>query len=293
MKIRHLLTAALLAIPIVTNGAGTRARLYNVSARAQVRTNDSVLIGGFIINGTVPKQVMLRAIGPSLATNGVGFPGRLLDPTLTLFHEGTSQPLATNDNWKDTQQAAIQATALQPGSDFDSAILITLDPGNYTTVLRGKNNTTGIALVEVFDLSDTADGGDLRNISARGVVEPGDNVLIGGFIIQQVGPPPNDLRVVVRAIGPSLAQYGIANPIIDPTLTIFDANGMQVDSNDNWQDSNAVNITQTALAPSDPREAAIARTLLTGNYTAIVRGKTQATGTGLVEVYEAPASVTQ
>lgn len=266
------------------------ARPYNLSARAQVRTGESVLIGGFIVGGTTPKQVLLRAIGPSLATNGVGFPGRMMDPTLTLFRQGTSAPIGANDNWKDTQQTAIQNTGLQPGNDFDSAILITLDPGNYTTVLSGKNGTSGIALVELYDLSNTADGGDLTNISARGVVEPGDNVLIGGFIVQQVGPPPNQLKVVVRAIGPSLAKYGVTNPVQDPTLALFDANGMMLASNDNWQDNDPLNIQDTGLAPSDPRESAIVSTLQVGNYTAIVRGKTQASGTALVEVYEAPVA---
>src|SRR5437763_1448023 len=156
MKLRHLLTVPLLAFPILANAADAvgptgHGRPYNLSARAEVRTGESVLIGGFIVGGSVPKRVLLRAIGPSLATNGVGFPGRLMDPTLTLFRQGTSAPVAMNDNWKDTQQASIQASGLAPGSDFDSAIDATLDPGNYTIVLSGKNQARGTGLVEVYE----------------------------------------------------------------------------------------------------------------------------------------------
>src|SRR4051794_29001853 len=266
------------------DAGGASGRLQNLSARAQVRTGDNVLIAGVIIGGSEPKQVLFRAIGASLSTNGTPFPGRLADPVLSLYQEGSATPIATNDNWKDTQQAEITATGRQPGSDLDSAILMTLQPGNYTTILRGKNGGTGIALIEAYE----TDAGNprLMNVSARGPDETGDNVMIGGFIVAPTATT-GDFPFMVRAIGPSLAQYGIANPVQDPMVQLFDANGVVIASNDDWRDGPFEDIQRSGLAPKDDRESVILGAVAPGAYTAIMRGKNQASGTGLIEIYDA------
>jgi hypothetical protein len=257
-------------------------QLLNIATRLRVQTGDNVLIGGFIISGTAPKTVMVRGIGPSLANAGIQDP--MSDPTLEV-HDGTST-LATNDDWKfradnGSQQAEIEATGLAPSNDKESAILTTLPANNagYTAVLRGKHNSTGIGLVEVYDL-DTAANSRLANISTRGLVESGDNVLIGGII-----PSKGLTKVVVRAIGPSLANFGITNPLLDPTLELYDDSGTAIASNDDWQTSQKDDIEEAALAPSDSREATIFAALPAGNYTAVVRGKNGATGIAVVEAY--------
>ncbi|MDQ3413731.1 MAG: right-handed parallel beta-helix repeat-containing protein, partial [Verrucomicrobiota bacterium] len=253
-------------------------RLQNISTRLKVLTDDNVLIGGFIITGDAPKQVIVRAIGPSLGTAGLS--GALEDPVLE-FHEfdGT---VVTNDNWKDTQQAEIEATGLAPSDDLESAVLATLEPGNYTAILSGKSGGTGVALVEVYDL-DLALGPILANISTRGFVDTGDNVMIGGFII---GPTATGLTdVVIRAIGPSLGAFGVDDPLLDPVLELRDANGALLTENNNWKDTQEAEITATGLMPTDDAESAILQTLAPGGYTAIVRGAADTTGVGLVEVY--------
>lgn len=256
------------------------AALLNISTRENVQTGDNVLIGGFIINGSNPRKLVLRAIGPSVKN----VPGTLQDPTLEL-HDAGGKVIDFNDNWKDKQQAEIEATGIAPTDDRESAIVTTLAPGNYTAIVRGKGDTTGIGLVEVYDI-DPSVTSKLANISTRGFVQTGDNVMIGGFI---AGPfTAAATRIVVRAIGPSL-KPAVTNTLDDPTLELYDRNGNQFASNDNWKDSQEAAIQATGLAPTDSRESAIyVDNLIAGNYTAIVRGKSGTVGVGLVEVYNLP-----
>ncbi len=260
-----------------------RARLLNISTRANAKTGDNVPIAGFIITGTVPKKVLVRAIGPSLQVNGAPVPGRLDDPTLELYQQGNSTPIATNDDWKE-HQAEIAATGISPTDDRESAIVQTLAPGAYTAVLRGKNNSTGIAVVEAYDVSGDATS-ILANISTRGFVETGDNVMIGGFI----AGPANlaGTTVVARGIGPSLKTNGVASALDDTTLEVRDVNGVLLAENDDWaQSTSASDVQTTGLAPSSSAESAVMLPLVRpGNYTAILRGKNNTTGVGLVEIY--------
>jgi hypothetical protein len=255
------------------------AQLLNISTRARVLTQDEVLIGGFIITGAQNKTVLIRGIGPSLTTFGIAM--SLADPTLEL-HDHTSTLMASNDNWKDSQQAQISATGLAPLSDFESAILATLAPGAYTAVLQGKAMTAGTGLVEIYDV-DQNPNTQITNLSARGFVGTGDDVMIGGTIFQ--GSPGVAYRVLVRAVGPSLASLGVANPLLDPALSLSDANGNVIATDDNWKDSQQLEIAPTGLAPSDDRESVIIATLPVGSYTAIVRGVNDTTGVGLVEIF--------
>jgi hypothetical protein len=258
----------------------TPAQLQNISTRARVLTGDNVLIGGFIISGTDPKKVIIRALGPSITSNGVPVPGRLADPILEL-HAGNT--VTTNDNWKSDQQTEISNTGLAPSNDLESAIVQTLAPGTYTAIVRGVGGGTGIGLVEVFDLSQ-ASASLLANISSRGFVDINDNVMIGGFI---VGPVDHsNPNVVVRALGPSLSNSGVPNPLQNPTLELHDASGTTIASNDDWPtDPNSSQVVANGLAPTDTRESAIFTPLTPGTYTAIVRGVGNTTGVGLVEVY--------
>jgi acid phosphatase len=261
-----------------------QAPLLNIAARDTVLTSNQVLIAGFIITGTDPKQVLIRGIGPSV--NGAG--ATLPDPTLELFQGNTS--LATNDNWKiksdgSSQQAAIQATTIPPANDLESAILATLNPGTYTAILAGKNGGTGVGVVELYDLAQTANA-SFANISARGFVNTADNVLVGGIIIGAGGTS----NVIVRALGPSLPVSGA---LPDPTLELRDTSGTLLQSNDNWKTrpdgtSQQRAIEATTIPPPNNFESAIVQTLPLGNYTAIVRGKANTSGVALVEVYNLP-----
>jgi hypothetical protein len=258
------------------------ARLLNISTRLRVQSGDNVLIGGFIITGTTSKKVMIRGLGPSL--NGVGV--ILSDPTLELHHGDTT--VATNDNWKtddktqQSQEAVINSTTIPPINDLESAIVTTLDPGAYTAILASKSGDPGVGVMEVYDLDQTGRP-RLGNISTRGFVDSGDNAMIGGFII---GPADGAAAtVVVRAIGPSLATFGINGALQDPTLELHDGNGATIAFNDNWQDDPSQSSIPPSLKPGDPRESALFRVLASGDYTAVVRGAGDSTGVGLVEVY--------
>ena len=257
----------------------TTQPLLNISVRARVVTQDEVLIGGFIITGAQDKTVLIRGIGPSLTTFGIAMP--LADPTLEL-HDHTSALITSNDNWRDSQQSQISATGLAPSSDSESVILATLAPGAYTAVLRGKAMTIGTGLVEVYDV-DRNPNTQITNLSGRGFVGTGDDVMIGGTIFPD--SPSTAYRILVRAIGPSLASMGVANPLLDPTLSLYDANGNVIVINNNWTDSQTSDIAATGLAPTDAREAAVIVTLPGGAYTAIVRGVNRTTGVGLVEIF--------
>ncbi len=259
--------------------SGALGQLLNISTRGRVLTVDKVMIGGFILLGPDPKPVLLRGIGPSLTPLGV--PGALADPTLEL-HAADGSTITSNDNWKSDQQAEIEATGLQPGDDLESAIIATLpaDGAGYTAILQGKNGSTGVALVEAYDLDATLNS-NFANISTRGFVDTGDNVLIGGFILGE-----GFADVIVRAIGPSLTDFGVVGALQDPTLEIRDAWGVAIASDNDWKDSQQSEITATGFAPSDDRESAIFATLPPGSYTAIVQGNNSTTGIGLVEVYD-------
>jgi probable HAF family extracellular repeat protein len=256
------------------------ARLANISTRVQVLPGDNALIGGFIVAGTEPRKVIVRGLGPSLAP---ALAGALPDPTLEL-HQGNAV-LAQNDNWQDSQGAEIAATTLQPARNLESAIVRILDPGSYTAVLRGRGEASGIGLIEVYDLG-VGTGSNLANISSRGFVGTGDQVMIGGLII--AGDAAGSARVIVRAIGPALTDFGVPGALPDPFLELHDGNGALTASNDNWRSSHEAEIIATGLSPSRDAESAMIATLAPGNYTAIVGGVAGATGVGLVEVYHLP-----
>jgi hypothetical protein len=258
--------------------------VVNIATRTTVGAGDNVLIGGFIVDGNVPKIVIVRAIGPSL---NAFFSGALQDPTLELHDSAHPERVVFNDNWKDTQESIIIGSGLQPSNNNESAIVVALDPGSYTAIVHGTNATTGIAVVEVFDLGaaslDVSGNARLANISTRGFVDSGNDVMIGGFIIQRVAT-----RVVVRAIGPSLSAFGINGALQDPTLELKNANGSTLIENGDWQQGQPADIQKAGLAPSDPRESALIATLAAGQYTAIVRGQDGTTGVAVVEAYALP-----
>jgi glucose/arabinose dehydrogenase len=257
------------------------ARALNISGRSRIETGDQIAISGFIVAGNAPKRVAVRAIGPSLANLGV--PDPLSDPVIEL-HRSDGSIVMTNDNWKDTQQTDIQNTGLAPQDDREAALIATLSPGSYTAIVSGKNGGTGVALAEAYDVDQAADS-RLANISTRAPVGAGSDVLIGGFI---TGNGTGATRIAVRAIGPSLAQFNIANPLPDPKLELHDENGALLASNDNWQDDagQAALINSYGLAPTNNLESAIAISLGAGSYTAIVADKNGRTGVGLVEIYD-------
>lgn len=254
--------------------------LGNISTRGSVGTGDNVMIGGFVISGTQGKSVLLRAIGPSLANPPFNLTGTLQDPTLSLFSGSTL--ILSNDNWKDRPNSSFIPMGLQPTNDLESAIFTFLAPGTYTAIVSGVNGGTGIGLAEVYDMDQTVPS-KLTNISTRGFVQTGDSVLIGGFIVNG----QDTETVVVRAIGPSLADppFNLTNVLQDPTLSLFDANGMMFAFNDNWKSEQQADIIATGLQPSNDAESAIVTTLTPGNYTAIVRGVNSTTGLALVEVF--------
>jgi hypothetical protein len=254
-------------------------QLLNVSTRMNVLTGDSVLIGGFIIGGTGNKDVLVRALGPTLTQLGV--PGALGDPMLDL-RNGAGASIATNDNWKSTQQAEIMATGLQPPNDLEAAIRQPLPPGNYTAIVSGKNNTTGVALVEAYDI-DKKINPTLTNISTRGFVETGSNVMIGGCISGN-----GIVKVIVRALGPTLTQFGVPNVLADPMLDVRDAQGTSLATNDNWKDTQQAEIQASGKAPPNDLESAIIIVRPPANTTAIVTGKNTTTGNALVEAYILP-----
>jgi hypothetical protein len=245
-----------------------------------VLTGDNILIGGFIINGNANKRVILLAKGPSMTSGGIPVSGRMANPTLEL-HDGNGALLTSNDDWKDSpERAQIEASGLAPTDDKESAILRSLAPGVYTGVLTGKDNTTGIALVEVYDLDADVDS-ILANISSRGLVDPGDNVMIGGFM---AGNESGHTQVLIRGIGPSL-QGKVPGPLADPVLELRNANGAMLEMNDDWKESpNRAEIEATGIPPSHDLESAIIRSVAPADYTAILRGKT-GNGIAVVEIY--------
>lgn len=257
----------------------TPSHLANISTRLNVGVGNDVLIGGFIVRGSNPAKLVVRAIGPSLAAAGVS--GAITDPVLEL-HDSAGKTIATNDNWQVGDQAdEIASSGLAPTNPLESAILATLPSGNYTAIVRGANNTTGVALIEVYELDSTATR--LMNISARGRVGGTDGVLIGGLIVTGT----ESKSVIMRAIGPSLAANGLVGALANPVLELHDGFGNLLSSNDDWGNSaQSATISARGLAPSNPLESAILTTLSPGNYTAIVRGANNTTGIALVESYD-------
>jgi hypothetical protein len=252
--------------------------LLNVSTRMRAQGGDNALIGGFIINGQEPKQVAVRAMGPSLPVAG-----KLADPVLQLF-DGTGALVAQNDNWN-SHRADVIATGIPPSDEHEAVISVSLPPGSYTGVVRGVNDSAGVALIEAYDLT-TASNSKLANISTRGKVEAGDNVMIGGFILGG----DQATNVVVRAIGPSLATFGVPGTLDDPMLEVHDGNGVTIAQNDDWRSSQEQALIDAGLPPRNDREAALVLSLSPGPYTAIVRGKSDGVGVALVEVYNLEAN---
>ena len=252
--------------------------LANISCRLSIGTGENQAIAGFIITGNQPKDILVRAIGPSLAQFGVA--GVLVNPALEI-HDQSGAVIASNSDWRSSQAAEIEASGLAPTNDAEAVVRLTLTPGAYTAVMHDEAGGAGIGLVEAYDLSPVSDS-ILANISTRGFIGAQDDVMIGGFII---GDSVGCARVVVRAIGPSLASLGISNSLADPTLELHDSNGVLVATNDNWEDSQTLDLQAVALAPSDSLEAATLNWLTPGAYTAIVRGNGGGTGVGLIDVY--------
>jgi hypothetical protein len=257
------------------------AQAINLSTRMRVQIGDNIGIGGFIITGSAPKHVLLRAIGPTLSHFGIA--DVLADPVLELHGPGAFVTI-TNDNWRDTQAAQIAADGIPPTNDFESAIDATLAPGAYTALVRGKNNTSGVALVEVYDL-DQAALSRLANLSTRAFASTGSDIVIAGFLL---GGSSGDDRIVVRGIGPSLTAAGVSSVLTDPTLELRDSNGTLLIADNDWQDNpaQAAEITAAGLAPTNNLESGIAATLPPGLYTALLAGLNNGTGVGLVEVYD-------
>jgi murein DD-endopeptidase MepM/ murein hydrolase activator NlpD len=274
--------AANATITLQNNPLAVPSRLSNISTRGPALTGNDVMIGGFIVGGTLPKKVLITARGPSLTAYGVT--GALANPKLELY--AGQAKILENDDWQTNGAAVIaeiQATGIAPASAQESALMATLNPGAYTAVVSGVGGGTGVAIVEVFE-QDRPDA-PLVNISTRGQVQAADRVMIGGFIVQG----DSHRQVLVTARGPSLAPYGIANPLANPRLEIFSGQ-TKLFENDDWQvqaggASAVAAIQATGVAPTDPKEAALLVTLPPGAYTAIVSGVGGVTGVGIVEVF--------
>jgi len=268
-----------------------RVQLANISTRGKVGTDGETLIGGFVIHrppdfiGTFRKKVLLRALGPSLSAAGVPPERCLTDPYLELYNS-SGQLIATNNNWRSDQAQEIIDTGAPPSNDLEAAAVVVLGDAGYTVHVRGVNGSTGLGIVEVFDLDpmdpiNQPNSGRLVNISTRGHVSGGDDVLIGGLIVNGDAGQP----VVIRAMGPDLAAVGVPDALSDPTLELRDASGTLLAFNNNWRDAQEQEIQATPFAPNDNLDSTVVTSLVPGNYTAIVRGNDTATGIALVEVY--------
>ena len=261
----------------VTVVASASAKLSNISTRALVQTGNNVLISGFIIAGSGNKSILVRTLGPTLSSFGIA--DALANPFLEL-HNSAGAIITSNNDWGSAANAQSIPANLRPPNNLESAILASLAPGKYTAVISGVNSTTGVALGEVYDL-DTAAGAILSNISTRGFVATGNQVMIGGFIVQGSAMQ----KVLVRVLGPTLTGFGVTGALANPTLELRDVNGNLIDSNDNWKSTNQIAIMATGLQPPNDLESAILRILNAGNYTVIVRGVNSTTGVALFEVY--------
>lgn len=259
-------------------------RLVNISTRARVGTGDDAMIGGFIMRGETPKRILIRALGPTLSENNVS--GSLPNPQLDLY-DRAGVLIASNNDWSDANKQAIVDTGIPPKYATESAILVTLPSSNdgtaYTAIVRGLSDTTGVGLVEVYDL-DAGPGSTLLNISTRARVGTTGNVaLIGGFLVGGTDAK----RILIRAIGPSLP--GVSGTLEDPTVQLVNSNGTEIDVNNDWAtDDKAAEIAASGIAPTNPKESAMLNTLAAGAYTAIVRSNTGASGVASVEAYQLP-----
>ena len=251
----------------------TTQQLLNVSTRATSGVGEDVIVGGFIVSGTINKRVVLRALGPSLEQSGVG--GTLADPVISLYDSG-GVLLASNDNRLEFEGVVNPLLPLDPAESYLTAIL---PPGRYTAVVEGVKGTSGVALVEAYDV--TPGNSHVGNISTRADIAVPSDIMVGGFIIGG----DDSTAVIVRALGPSLAAFGIANALPNPALEIYDSNGSQIATNDDWRSSQAQEIQATNLAPTNNLEAAVVATLEPGNYTVVVHDDGAGTGIGLVEIY--------
>jgi hypothetical protein len=240
-----------------------------------VRGGDSVMIGGFIIEGDSNKDVVFRALGPSLSALGVK--RVLTDPALELY-DSTGALIQQNDNWSTLPPGTVPP-GLEPPNPAEPVIVVSLAPGNYTAILRSVDGTEGNALLELYDLAP--DNSSMRNISTRGEAGVGDDVMIGGFIVGGSGPA----KLMIRAIGPSLAALGVTGVLPDPVLELHDKDGSLIYQNDNWRSDQAQQIIDTNIPPNDEHESAIIATLPAGAYTAIVHDVGTGVGVALVEVY--------
>jgi hypothetical protein len=263
----------------------TPAQSLNISTRLRVQTGDNVGIAGFIIRGNASKPVVLRGLGPSLVNMGLPAASLLNDPYIEL-HGPNGALITFNDNWKESpQRSQIEGTAFQPADDRESVILMTLAPGAYTGIITGVGQTTGIGVIEVYDNNQALDS-DLANISTRGFVQSGNDVMIGGFTL---GGNNNPTNIAVRALGPSLANSGLSNVLADPMLELHNADGTIMVSNDDWQSDSvsAAQLTANGLALPDPKESGIFTSLAPpGQFTAVVTGKNGGIGLALVEIYD-------
>jgi hypothetical protein len=253
------------------------AQIVQLSTRGSAGTGDDVMIGGFIIQGTATKKVIIRAIGPSLGAAGVG--GVLQHPFLEL-HDGTGAVVQSNDNWRDSQEQEIIDSTVPPTNNLESAIVANLAPGNYTAIVSGAAGGTGVALVEVYDLQP--DSGKLANISTRARVDAGDNALIGGFIVTG----PQSQKNIIRALGPSLGTNGVAGALANPSLDLYNGNGGLLQSNDDFNSNRDAAVIQGyGLGLVNGFESGLYFEGAPGNFTAVVRGVNGGAGVGLVEIY--------
>jgi hypothetical protein len=265
-----------------TTTSSNPARLANISTRGLVLGGDNVMIGGFIIGGSGNKTVAIVATGPSLSAFGVTNP--LANPTLTLVRQSDGAVIATNDDWQnDANAAQLQATGFAPTDAHEAGLYANLPPGAYTAIVSGANGGTGVSVIGVFEVDHPEI--PLVNIATRGLVQTGNNVMIAGLIVQGDAPK----TVAITATGPSLAAYGINNPLVNPKLTIVRSSDQQViATNDDWQDdANAAQLQAQGFAPTDAREAGLMLTLPPGAYTAIVSGVGNTTGVSVVGVFPA------
>lgn len=284
IRLRSLVTLlALLSAPLSLSAVTGTANVINISTRLKIETGDSVGIAGFVVQGTGNKQVLIRALGPTLTAAGVT--GVLADPTVDLY-DSTGQIIATNDNWNQTAniQAWHASLGLALPQSSEAVISISLAPGAYTAIVRGTNSTTGVALIEVYDCDLAAPCSPI-NIATRGIVRSGAAVMIAGFVVQGTVAK----KVLIRAIGPTLAAAGVPNVLTDPKMDVYDSTGRVIYSNDNWQTQSAqgvADVTATGSAPTDPREAALVVSLNPGAYTVILSGVGGMEGNALAEVYD-------
>jgi hypothetical protein len=255
--------------------SATQSALLNVSTRGTINGGDGVLIGGFIVVGDTPKTVVIRGIGPSLIAHGVN--PAMPDPTLAL-HDGAGTLVRTVRGWQE-DAAELEAAGLVPEDLADSAMVVQLQPGSYTAVISSATNGVGTALFELYDLEPS--NSRIANISTRGTVNAGDDVLVGGLIIGGA----DHQRVLIRAIGPTLRASGVPDALPDPVLGLYGANGTLIYSNDSWRSTQEVLIQATTLAPADDLEPAILAALPPGPYTAVVRSNDGSVGVALVEIY--------